>query len=158
MTRKKFAVILFALLFVFIACSGLLMALPARAQASEETPEEMVEPTGLYTVVTVSIVGENSRVKATATYKYSIFDSTVSIKLYLYSSATYLSSYRGMRLDGTASHSKLPKYDSISCDAPTKGESRYWCARIIYTIDGGDQEELCTDVVHIDGAGNLIND
>lgn len=159
MTKKRVAIVLFAFLFLMFGVSALFAAIPMRAQAApDDVPEETVQPNGLFTNVSVSITGKNSRVYGTACHEFTLFETKVEIKIYLYSSANPLTSYRGMRLDGTAYTGNLAVYDTLTVDAPTKGETRYWCARILFTIDNGEQEELCTDVVHIDGAGNLIND
>lgn len=122
----------------------------------DDSSLDATEPTtrGLYTALSLSINGGNSRVWATVKNDFTLFPATVIVVVELYSSNTYYEDYRQMTLISRNTTPDLDMGDTIRAEASTGGVQKYWQARMRYKVDNNAWAEKVTDSLLYDGNGN----
>lgn len=118
--------------------------------------EEVAEPYGIFTTLSLSIDGNDGYVWATATNEITIFPSTVRVIVELYSSLTYQESYLDMEQEGRKYVHDLDMGQSVTLKVPTNGIQRYWKARMLFKVDNDDWDTRVTSTWLLDENGIII--
>ena len=121
-----------------------------------EAFSEEVEPTGWFTMIALSVYGGNGMVMADVKNAFTLFPATVKVYVELYYSYDFQEDYKCMTHAARGYTEDLDMGKTISVNASTEGETRYWKGRTYYQKDGDEWIEKLTDTVLIDGYGNLI--
>ena len=108
------------------------------------------------TNISLDISGGNGEVVATATNTFTLFVSTVQVYVELYYSSTYTTDYESMTMSTMAYTPDLDMGHSLSVDAKTNGEQRYWLARVRYNENDSGWQEIITGPVLLDANGNAV--
>ncbi len=111
---------------------------------------------GIYTSLSLSINGGDSKVWATVKNDITIFPSDVYVVVELYSSNTYQESYTDMELVSINSTPDLNMGKTITAEASTGGVQKYWHGRMRYKVDNGAWKEGSTGTMHYDGDGTFL--
>lgn len=154
-TKKFLALFFIVILAVLFACPFMASKKSAIAYASGD--DEEVSPYGLYTTISLKIDGENGNIIATAKNDFTLFSSKVEVYIYLYSCYTYRDSYSEMVLVQQDYISDLNMGKSITVSASTKGEQKYWQARMRYKVDKKNWAEKHTDTFYYKADGTLVD-
>lgn len=109
-----------------------------------------------FTNISLEISGGNGEVVATATNTFTLLVSTVQVYVELYYSSTYTTDYETMTMPTMAYTPDLDMGHSLSVDAKTNGEQRYWLARVRYNENGSGWQEIITGPVLLDANGNAV--
>lgn len=136
------------------ACMG--FAPEKKSAPAAESIDEVVQPTGLFTNLSLSINCGMGEVWATVKNSFTLFPATVTVYVELYNSTEFEESYKDMNFVGREFIQDLNINQTLQISAPTKGEMRYWQARMYFKVDRRDWQEKMTSTVLIDGDGNYI--
>lgn len=109
----------------------------------------------LFTNISVSLTGGSSYVTAVAKTEFTLFTSTISVIVSLYSSSTYQESCSAMTYESSNSTSNLAIFDTIETSAYTGGTQKYWRGRVEYKVDDGNWTTLETSTILCNGDGTL---
>lgn len=112
---------------------------------------------GIYTALSLSINGGNSRIWATVKNDLTLFPSTVFVIVELYSSETYCESYLDMELVSRNSTTDLNMGDTIVAEGMTGGVQKYWQARMRYKRDNDAWKEGNTGTLLYSADGTFLN-
>lgn len=118
--------------------------------------DDEIEPKGLFTSLSISIKGENSRIKVTVKNDITIFSSTVYVIVELYCSLEYHEKHEDMTLVAINSTMDLDMGQTIVAEAPTGGVEQYWQGRMRYKIDNKAWEERNTGTVKYSATGEPL--
>lgn len=116
----------------------------------------VVEPLGLVTKITLTIGADNGKVWAKAHNDFTLGLSTIPVYVELYSSETYQEDYTLMVLESRNYISDLNIFNSLETSAPINGVQRYWMARMRYRFDNNDWVIKTTQTYLFDADGYLI--
>lgn len=136
--------ILSALLFT-LSLSGIIFAMIDNAQSDyvsasvypAETRTKAFEPR-IFANLSFGLSGGDGKVIATAKNNFNLFPSEVSVHIELYYSYDYCLDTTRMTLAKTVSIDDLDMGKSISVEASTDGEERFWLAVMRYKEDSGN--------------------
>lgn len=145
-------------------CANLLPLAACRASAGCISEEQAVaspaaseaEPR-LFTRLEIDLKTDAQVVTATVKNNFTLFPSTVEVYVELYSSVTRASIYYDMERQNVSYIADLNIGETLKTSASSGGETRYWQGRAYYRIDGGAWDEMLTEVVKLDGEGNLLS-
>ena len=146
------------LLSCFALCSALALmsnSAPQTESLDSETRYGSNEPRA-FTQLSLEISGGNGEVVATATNTFTLLVSTEQVYVELYYSSTYTTDYETMTMPTMAYTPDLDMGHSLSVDAKTNGEQRYWLARVRYNENGSGWQEIITGPVLLDANGNAV--
>lgn len=124
--------------------------------ASMSMTEEDVETRGLVAVVSLSISGGNGMITATAKNEFTLGNSTVRIRLLMYSSYDFQEYHSDMELVDEAIKSDLNIFKTFSLSVPTNGEQKFWMARMRYKVDDNDWQEKVTNCILYSAEGEEL--
>ncbi len=113
-------------------------------------------PYGLFTSLSLSINGGNSKIWATVKNDFTLFPSTVTVIVELYSSNTYYESHTDMELVSINSIEDLNMGKSIVAECSTGGVQKYWQARMRYKIDNGGWQSRTTGTMLYSADGTYL--
>lgn len=88
--------------------------------------------------LTVTTTGD-CKIVAALTNSFTLFSSTVKVKLYLYSSLTKTTDITEMTLEDSAYSADLNMGDYIQAESTTHNEDRYWVGYAIYYKSSGNK-------------------
>ncbi len=111
---------------------------------------------GVFTSLSIALDGDNGEVWAIAKNKITIFPSTVRVIVELYSSFTYQESHLNMTLEAKNNIADLDMGKTLEARASTKGEQKYWKARMYYKVDNKDWVEQSTETILLDKNGVFV--
>lgn len=101
--------------------------------ASVDTKIDEVQVENFFTTLALAVSSpETGKVAATLKNTFTFLSSTVSVRLYLYSSSTKTTDISKMTLEGSAYSDDLNMNESISVTSSTHGEDRYWVGYAVY--------------------------
>ena len=131
---------------------------PENAKAETVTTPNTQESIlrGIYTSMGITLDGGNGKVWVTASNHLTILPSTVWVRVELYSSETYQSSYEDMTLVASNSIADLNMGESIIAEASTGGVQKYWCGCVKYKVDNKQLEEMITGTFLFTADGTLV--
>jgi len=128
------------------ALALILVAAPVTASAN--TTEKIDEPTAIvaseddsistcaFTQLNITVTSTtDKKIAANLTNTFTLFPSTVSVVVKLYSSLTKTTDLSKMTLEASASSADLNMGETISATASTNGEDKYWVGYAIYFKD-----------------------
>ncbi|MDE7439686.1 MAG: hypothetical protein K2N23_04175 [Clostridia bacterium] len=147
------AFLLLAVLLSLMLFSGISTKAKVAKEDNAVTADGDIEPCGLYTKLTLAIDGGNGQVWATAKNKFTLFPSTVTVRVELYNSDTYHESYIDMTLVASNYISDLDQGNSISAVYSTNNKQSFWKARMYYNIDNSGWKESVTSTSLYDRYG-----
>ncbi len=124
----------------------------ANGMTQYETSEPNTERA--LTSIKLTVTCKDGIVTAIAENTFTLFPSTVVVRVYLYSSMTKQSSYDGMTLQSSNYTDDLDMGDSISTSAGINGYARYWQARVYYHAGSGWKEQ--TSLVYYIEADGMV--
>lgn len=157
---QKFTVMFLCLLFLAVsALSICFFNKNAYAQTSENDyegvdSEQEVTPR-LFATISISLNGGNGKVWATAKNDFTLFPSTVYVRVELYYSDTYCTDYSKMTLATVSTTGDLNMGDTIVAESSTEGKDRYWLARLTTRENSGDLIERVIDA-HYSADGTFL--
>lgn len=123
---------------------------------SRSLTEEEVETRGIMTILSLSISGGDGMITATVKNEFTLGNSTVRIRLYLYASYEFQESYLDMELQDYAMKSDLNIFKTYSLSLSTNGEQKFWMARVRYKIDNGDWQAKETNCILYSAEGEEL--
>lgn len=118
--------------------------------------DEFAEPYGLYTNLTLAMNGGENKVIATVKNNFTLFPSIVNVIVQLYSTYDYEEDYKNMTLMSYNSIEDLDQGKTISTEAPTNGEQKFWIARMRYRIDNKEWNERIVGPAKYSASGEYI--
>ncbi|MDE7379458.1 MAG: hypothetical protein K2N14_00255 [Clostridia bacterium] len=124
--------------------------------APETAEDDAGEIQPRWTDLSLSINGGNGKVWATVKNDFTLFFSTVTVVVFLYSSDTYAESYEDMTLVSTNEIRDLDVGKTITTEAETGGVEKFWLARMRYNINSGGWESRQTAACRISGTGEFL--
>ncbi len=146
-TKKSNKFMVFCLLAITVMAIALAVLMPvsisAYAAGQEENADvktETAQPR-LFTNLLFEMGGGNGEVWISATNTFTLFPSTVQVRIYLYSSVAYSDNYADMEFESTTSTGDLDMGNTLKVSASTNGEQKYWYGRMRYKIDNATWEE-----------------
>lgn len=95
----------------------------------------------LLATLSISLNGDNGKVWTTAKNDFTLFPSTVKVILQLYWSYTYCEDYSQMTLAGINSTEDLNMGNTITVEAFTGGQEKFWMARMRYKENSGSWKD-----------------
>ncbi len=110
-----------------------------KAYAQEREKESSTY--GLFTSISIDVVGSNDStgsygtISGIATNKFTLGYSVIPVKVYLYSSETFVQYVDEMTLRGTAEIADLDINKTLTVSCSTEGKTQYWCAVVEYNQD-----------------------
>lgn len=110
------------------------------ARAAGETEKNSVSPR-IFANISFGIGGGDGKVAATAKNNFNLFPSDVYVIIQLYYSYDYCTDPAQMTLAKTVSTDDLDMGQSITAEASTDGEERFWLAVLRYREDSGNWNE-----------------
>lgn len=132
-------------------CMGLSIALPIAVDNNDSpapettaltntidfTPETAssgdVSPRAFTTlVIDVYPAPESGVIRAGVQNTFTLFPTTVSVALYVFTSPTYITDITQMKQEGYAYIHDLDMGQTLTIDTPTNGEKKYWMAYMWY--------------------------
>ena len=119
--------------------------------------EENGAPLGIYTDLQFVLNGENGTVTASVKNKFTLFPSTVTVKVELYKFHMYSENFDKMILMESKQVYDLEQGETLSVSAPTNGGKRYWKARVRYKIDNNVWQENISETVLLDENGSKMD-
>ena len=111
---------------------------------------------GIYTSLSLSLNGGESKVWATVKNDLTIFPSDVYVIVELYASSTYQEYYTNMELVSTNYTVDLNMGETIKAEANTGGAQKYWHARMRYKVDNGSWKEETTGTMKYSADGTFL--
>ena len=157
---KMCAVLVGVVLFLLMFGSATMLAKADTnsepVQVDETEAGEEVNTKGIYTSLSISLNGGDSKVWTTVRNDFTLFPSTVFVIVQLYSSYTYCEDYRDMTLVTATSTTDLNMGESIVAEASTGGEQKYWLGRMRYKVDNKDWEERTVGVGLYSAEGEFL--
>ncbi len=162
--KKVFSFVLVALMIVSFSIFGLnTTTKEANAQTDEsmineeiEIPDENISTRGLFTSLSLSIKGGNSKITVTVKNDFTLFPSTVYVIVELYCSLEYQEKHEDMKLVSINSTMDLNMGDTIIAEASTGGVQQYWQGRMRYKIDTKAWDERNTGTVKYSATGDPL--
>ena len=124
--------------------------------AQNASGEDVVEPYGLYVVLSISIDCGNGKVWTTVKNDFTLFPATVNVVVELYSSTTYTDNYQNMTLESINSITDLNMGKTIRTEASTGGTEKYWLGRMRYKKDNSAWKTDDTGVCRISANGEFL--
>ena len=161
--KKSFIVVFCSIIVLFAGCFAIVRPSVASADVceSEELQQEVTDndeitPWGLFTNLSISLNGGDSKVWATVVNEFTLFPSKVMVIVQLYASDTYEENYLNMHLMSQNSIMDLDIYNSIVAEASTNGKEMYWIGRVRYDIDGRGWQEKITGPARYSATGEFL--
>ena len=147
---SKVAVAGMATMLVALSAVALCAFKPAtQAEAESVSPR-------LFTNISLGLSGGDGMVRATARNDFTLFPSTVYVRVELYRSYEVAYAYTEMQRVSVQTTADLNMGQSIVAELSTEGKSAYWLARTRYRADNADWSEKVTNVCLFDADGNLV--
>lgn len=143
--KNSLLVVLSALVFT-LSLSGIILTMTDSVQSdfisansvyNTETRPKTAEPR-IFANLSFGLSGGDGKVIATAKNNFNLFPSKVSVEIQMYYSREYCTDTNKMTLAKTAYTSDLDMGKSISVEASTDGEERFWLAVMRYKEDSGN--------------------
>lgn len=122
---------------------------------NEQPSSESATPY-LFTQLSISLNGGNGKVWITVKNDFTFLPSTVMVIVQLYYSDTYCEDYQQMTLVASDSTMDLDMGKTITVEASTGGQQRYWMGRMRYKVDSADWKEKTVGVGLYSAEGNFI--
>lgn len=123
------------------------------ASVDTKIDEEKVE--NLFTSLALAVSSpETGKVAATLKNTFTLFSSTVPVRLYLYSSLIKTTDIAQMTLEDYAYSDDLNMGDSISVTSSTHGENRYWVGYAVYYTNTEQAYQTDPAFYYADGTYN----
>ena len=159
---KKLLFITLILSVLFILLFACFVAGVKQAYAEEcvvfntayEDGDDSIQPYAFETL-NVSIGGGGGKVWVTAKNKFQVGHSTVTVYIKLYYSYSYCEDYSRMTLASSNYIDDLDSGKSISAEASTGGEERYWLGLLQYRVNSGALKEK-TVTARCSASGDFI--
>ena len=145
-------------------CMGAAIAAPAAvaADASEDAAEptaiaeSAVEPR-LFTTLRADLLPctpETGFVTGTVVNSFTLFPTTVTVNLYLYSSLNNTVDFSQMTLEAHAYIYDLDQGHTLEASASTNNEAKYWVVLVQFQTNGGDWKIIQTDPIFCNADGS----
>lgn len=96
-------------------------------------------------------------IEVVAKNTFTLFSSTVYVRLYLYSSTERTTDRTQMELVKLVVAPDLDMGQTLIAQASTNGETKYWTGYMQYTINGGEVKYQQTETAKYDGNGTILD-
>ena len=160
--KNKMAFVLFAALIAGFAIPlliGVTEPDEVRAESIETnivydvSVQTNIQERGLFANLSVSLNGGTATVTAIARNDFTLFPSTIQVRIELYSSDTYQNRCSSMTLVSSNSTADLNIFETVEASASTGGVQKYWRGRMEYKFDNNDwvSQETPTALYSADG-------
>lgn len=146
-------------------CMGLSVAAPiATANNAQPTPNanyestysEEVNPRLLTTlVIDIYPAPESGVIRAGVQNTFTLFSTTVSVALYVFTSPTYTTDITQMTQENYAYIHDLDMGQSLIIDTPTNSEKKYWMAYMWYQCGVDPRQSGHSDVKLFNADGSI---
>lgn len=157
MKKKLCVILMLTVLCVTLAC-GINTVFAEEADGAEIlVVSDDIETKGLYVEVGVGMKGNgNGTITATARNHFTLGVTELYVMVGLFSSDQFQFNYEDMELETYNFTKDLNIFEEISTTASTNGESKYWCAVIMFRKDSDEWRTKATNCLLYDANGNLI--
>lgn len=158
MKHKKIAIAVLTVMICLLMIGGISTVVAEENSAYELTfSSNDIELKGVYVVVTIDIKGNgDGTVTAKARNQFTLGNTVLAVKVELYASVYFPMDYTEMQKVAWHETEDLNILESITATSPTRGETKYWCARVMYNKDGEGWKSDVTGIVRYDANGNKI--
>lgn len=127
------------------------------AESMEPLSTDSVDQTQLFTVMQVGLTCPgDGLVGGSARNVFTLFSTTVTTYVYLYSSYFETDDWSQMTFEASAYIYDLDQGEILTATATTNGETKYWLAYAKYRCNNDDWQYVQSDPVLFDGDGNPI--
>ena len=150
------AVLLLAFVLMLYPCLGMAMQTekPQEVKKSMEYDSVILgDERGILTKIVLSIDGGDGYVWGRVRNIFTLLPSVIVVHVELYSSKNYTEDYTQMTFEGRNSILDLNQGETIDIKVSTKGEQKYWKARMRYKFDDRDWVEEETVSILFDANG-----
>lgn len=114
-----------------------------------------IETKGVFVTVGVKLQGNgDGTVSAIARNDFTLGTTILAVIVELYASVYFPMDYTEMQKVAWNETYDLNIFDTLSATSPTRGEMKYWCARVMYNKDGEGWKSDVTPVIRYDANGN----
>lgn len=158
MKHKKIAIAVLTVMICLVMIGGI-----STAVAEENNSRmlgfssEEVETKGVYVVVSVDLLANgDGTVTARARNDFTLGTTILAVKVELYASVYFPMDYTEMQKVAWHETYDLNIFDTLTATSPTRGQQKYWCARVMYNKDGEGWKSDVTPIVLIDANGNKV--
>lgn len=118
---------------------------------------EDIETRGILVSVGIKVVPNgNGTVSAIAANNFTLGNTVLAVIVELYASVYFPMDYTEMQKVAWNQIDDLNIFQELSATSPTRGETKYWCARVMYNKDGEGWKSDVTPVVRLDANGSKI--
>ena len=95
-------------------------------------------------------------IEGVAKNTFTLFSSTVYVRLYLYTSYTPETDRSKMQLEKMVMTPDLDQGQTLIVQASTNGEKKYWRTFMQFSVNGGEMKSAETETEYYDADGTLI--
>jgi len=108
--------------------------------------------------LSVGLDYRDGEVVAEVTNRLTVFPGEVSVTVRLYrSDENPITSDVRMEAVAEVFVEDLDFTERVGASYPTEGKSSFWMAEVVYSVDGGAEQAMDTDVILFDGNGNVLD-
>lgn len=153
---KKTILLMLLLIFATILCLSY-GGKTAKAETVQEDnfsySNEEVMPRGIYTKMGFSLDGGNGQVWFNAKNQFTLFSSTVTVRIELFRADSYQEDFLNMTLVASNYIYDLDQGKTLTASSSTDGKKSYWKARGYYKRDSSDWVEVISETILFDANG-----
>lgn len=154
MKGRRTAIILSAVSVVVLAFLSLFSA---RGVYARNRGEDKPIIGALFVCMDINIKCSDGNVCAVAHNRLTVFTGIVAVKVTLYYSASAPDAdIKNMTVAAVNSTDDLDFSKSLSVSCPINGEEYYWEAEVKWTVDGGAEKTMRTDVICYGSDGSML--
>lgn len=158
MKHKKIAIAVLTVMICLVMIGGISTAVAEENSASIlGFSSQEIEPQGVMTAVTIKLVANgDGTVTATAKNEFTLGNTKLQVIVELYALVFFPMDYTEMQKVAWNQIDDLNIFESISATSPTRGQQKYWCARVLYNKDDQGWVSKTTGIRLIDANGNEV--
>ncbi len=112
----------------------------------------------LFTTLAIDIYpveNELGQIQAVVNNTFTLFPSTVTVTLYVFTSPTYTTDITQMKQEGYAYTYDLDMGNVLSVKVSTNGEKKYWMAYMNYQVNRGEMQNGRSEVKLFNADGSI---
>lgn len=121
----------------------------------ETTTYNEVEPRALTALVIDIYPAPDGQIRAQVQNTFTLFPTTVSVALYVFTSPTYTTDITQMTQENYAYIHDLDMGQTLTIDTPTNGEKKYWMAYMWYQCGTDSRKSGHSDVKLFNADGSI---
>lgn len=159
MKHKKMVIAVLTVMICLVMIGGISTVVAEENNAGILSfSSEDIETKGVFVTVGVKLQGNgDGTVSAIARNDFTLGNTILAVKVELYASVYFPMDYTEMQKVAWHETYDLNIFDTLSATSPTRGQQKYWCARVMYNKDGEGWKSDVTPIILLDANGNKVN-